>query len=208
MTTRSPCNTDRTGVAKGNGRRAAALLLCLLAVLGGCTKSAGGQVRDSVTRLEQERKPDRLVRAGEAFASVGDATRASQYFAMAIESGGDETLIFPRLLETCIRDKQYRAAAFHAENYLRKHPADTSLRFVVGTLHAAMGDTKMAKEQFQEVLRATPKNSEVCFALAVLYRDGEGDRASADPYFRQYLELEPRGQHAEEARGSLLKAMP
>jgi hypothetical protein len=30
----------------------------------------------------------------------------------------------------------------------------------------------------------------------------------ADEHFRQYLQLDPRGEHAEEATGSLLRSVP
>jgi hypothetical protein len=31
------------------------------------------------------------------------------------------------------------------------------------------------------------------------------DRAEADPYFREYLRLAPTGEHAAEARGSIME---
>lgn len=187
---------------------AVACLSCLvcLALLGGCARP-GSALRDSVERTSRQRDPAKLVEIGEAFAEVGDSTRAAQYFSMAIESGGDETKIFPRLLEVCVRDRQYRAALFYSENYLRRHPDDTMLRFEIGNLQAGMGNVKEARIAYERALRSTPKSPELHYALAVLSRDGEGNLLAADSQFRTYLELAPHGEHAEEARGSLLESV-
>jgi len=180
--------------------------LAWLALASGCARP-GNALRDSVERTARERNPEKLVAIGEAFAEVGDSTRAAQYFSMAIESGGDETRIFPRLLEVCVRDRQFRAALFYSENYLRRHPADGVLRFEIGNLEAGMGNVKEARAEYERALRGAPKSAELHYALAVLSRDGEGNLIAADSQFRAYLELAPQGEHAEEARGSLLESV-
>jgi tetratricopeptide (TPR) repeat protein len=158
--------------------------------------------------VAEERQPDKLVAIGEAYAAVGDSVRAAQYFSLAIDSNGNEQTIFPRLLEMCIRDRQFRAALFYVENYLRRHPNDARLHFLAGSLHAGMGQPKEARARYEESLRKDPANSEVHYALAVLSRDHEGNPAEADTRFREYLKLEPRGAHADEARGGLLRVVP
>jgi Flp pilus assembly protein TadD len=106
-----------------------------------------------------------------------------------------------------VRDKQYRAASLAAENHLRKHPADVSLRFVAGTLHASLGDAVSARRDFEEVIAREPSNAEAHYALAVSLRDDKGDLVAADEHFRHYLKLSPDGAHAEEARGLLLSSV-
>jgi Flp pilus assembly protein TadD len=70
-----------------------------------------------------------------------------------------------------------------------------------------MGESKLARGQYEEALRKEPKNPEIHYALAVLSRDQDGNLGEADTRFREYLKLDPRGSHAEEARGSLLEVV-
>ena len=50
----------------------------------------------------------------------------------------------------------------------------------------------------------------LCDALSfvVMERIGITDAISFDRHFREYLRIEPNGDHAEEARASLLKKVP
>jgi Flp pilus assembly protein TadD len=173
----------------------------------GCASSPGDRVQQNVRTFKSEQKPDRLVAEARAFWNVGDLTRAEQYFAAAIEAGGDETKIIPQLLSVCVQDGRYRVAITYAENHLRRHPSDVSARFVLGTLYAAVGEVPEARTELERVVLARPTEAQAHFALAVLVRD-TGDRVEADRHFREYLRLAPQGAHAEEARASLLHTVP
>jgi tetratricopeptide (TPR) repeat protein len=188
--------------------RASFVVLALLVSLAACTKTPAAQMRDGLAKVEQEHDPERLLRAGKAYALLGDASRAAQYYQLAIDNGGDENTIFPLLLEVCVRDKQYRAAIYYGQNQLRRHPDDVALRFLVASLHGAMGDAKTARALLEDVLKSAPENPEAHYALAVLLRDEEADLTSADQHFREYLKLMPAGPHADEARGALLQGVP
>jgi tetratricopeptide (TPR) repeat protein len=153
-------------------------------------------LREDLNRAALERDPEKLRKTGESWAALGEPGRAAQYFELAIDNGADEARVFPRRLEMLVRDKQYRAASLAAENHLRKHPADVSLRFVAGTLHASLGDAVSARRDFEEVIAREPSNA-----------DDKGDLVAADEHFRQYLKLSPDGAHAEEARGLLLSSV-
>jgi Tfp pilus assembly protein PilF len=181
--------------------------LALLALVACGPPSQGAQVQENVRTFKAEQRADRLVAAGKAFASVGDLTRAEQYFAAAIEAGGDDAKILPMLLSVCVQDGRYRVAITYAETYVRKHPDDVRVRFVLGTMYQGIGESARAKEELERVVDARPKEPQAHFALAVLMRD-EGDRAAADRHFREYLRLAPQGAHAAEARASLLKSVP
>lgn len=172
-----------------------------------CAASPGDRVQQNVKTFKSEQKPDKLVAQARAFAAVGDLTRAEEYFAAAIEAGGDESKIIPFLLAVCVQDGRYRVAINYDENYLRRHPGDVSARFVLGTLYAAVGDAMRAQGELEKVVSARPAEAQAHFALAVLVRD-QGDRAEADRHFREYLRLAPQGAHAEEARASLLHSVP
>ncbi len=55
------------------------------------------------------------------------------------------------------------------------------------------------------MVKDKPDMAPAHFALGVLLRDEQGDLVQADLHFREYLRLDPRGAHVDEARGSLLK---
>lgn len=176
--------------------------------LAACAPSAGERVKSNVKEFNAEQSAKTLIERGRAFASVGDLTRAEQYFAAALDQGGDEKQILPLLLSVCAQDGRYRVAISYAESYLKKHPNDVHARFVLGTLHAAVGNAPEAKVELERVLVQNPGEAQAHFALATVIRDNQGDLTSADHHFREYLRLSPEGTHAEEARASLLKTVP
>ncbi len=173
-----------------------------------CVKTPGAELREGMKVVANERDPNRLVRAAEAFLALGDFARAAQYYLAGLEEGAEERAVVPRLIEVYVRDKQYRAAVHAGENYLQKHPQETPLRFVIANLRAALGDGTTAKKELEQVLREEPANANAHYALAVLLRDAASDLSRADEHFREYLKLLPAGPHADEARGSLLNGVP
>ena len=158
-----------------------------------------------VKSFQADQKPELLFERGKAFASVGDMTRAEEYLAAAMDAGYDPRKVMPLLLDACTRDNRYRVAIQYAENYLRRYPADTNTWFVVGTLHAAMGEAGPAEDALLRVAKARPADPNVQFALGVLYRDLRLDPVRADEHFRAYLRLAPTGEHVGEARANVMK---
>jgi len=177
------------------------------AVVGGCVTPAT-QVKADMATMKKEGGADKLLDRGKAFASVGDTTRAEQYFAAAMASGADERVVVPMLLTVCAQDGRYRVAIQYAETYLKGHPNDLRVRFVLGTLYSAVNEAGPAREALRVVVDARPEDADAHFALGVLLRDSDRDYAGADRQFREYIRLKPRGSHAEEAEASLLKSVP
>ncbi|MBI5537788.1 MAG: tetratricopeptide repeat protein [Deltaproteobacteria bacterium] len=173
-----------------------------------CGPPPGAQVRADVQTMNREQTPDKLFERGKAFASIGDLTRAEQYLAAAVDAGGDPKVIVPMLLRVCVEARRYRAAIDYGENQLKKHPQDLKLRVLLGNLYAAVDEPLHAREQFELVLAQRPDDAEVHYVLAVLLRDTLDDIVQADRHFREYLRINPKGPHADEARGSLLKSVP
>lgn len=173
-----------------------------------CAPTRGEEIAANIKTIQHDQKPARLVEIGKGFASIGDNTRAEEYFAAAIEEGADENEILPLLLRVCVLDGRYRSAIQYAENHLRKSPRDVNTRFVIGSLYSAVGDIDKARDAYERVLDAEPSNADAHFAMAVLLRDTGGDAVLADHHFREYLRLKPRGMHVEEAQASLLKTIP
>jgi tetratricopeptide (TPR) repeat protein len=158
--------------------------------------------------LKEERTADKLLARGRGFAVVGDFTRAEQYLSAAIEAGADVKVALPLLLKVCVAEQRYRAALAYGQPQLEKQPEDYRLRFVVGSLYASIGDRTMAWEHLTQVAQEKPDFAEVHFALGMLWLSGDSDPVSADEHFREYLRLEPQGEHAGEARSHLLRSMP
>jgi tetratricopeptide (TPR) repeat protein len=178
-------------------------------VLAGCGPATPAEkAQADMQTMRAEQTPDKLLDRGRGFAAVGDTTRAEEYLAAALDAGADPKAALPLLLEVCIQTGRYRAAIQHAENQLRRHPDDVRTRFVLGTLYAAVGDNKQAETTLEQVVEIRPNDSKAHYALAVMARDADNDPVKADKHFREYLRLEPNGDHAEEARASLLKKVP
>lgn len=174
----------------------------------GCGPTRGEEIQANLKTIQRDHRPERLVEIGKGFASIGDNTRAEEYFAAAIDQGADEHEILPLLLRVCVLDGRYRSAIQYAENHLRKSPRDVNTRFVVGSLYSAVGEVDKARESYEKVLEVEPSNADAHFAMAVLLRDTGGDALLADHHFREYVRLKPAGPHAEEAEASLLKTVP
>jgi tetratricopeptide (TPR) repeat protein len=178
-------------------------LILAITVLGACA-SKNAQMKATMDTFNSERTPDRLIARGKAFAALGDTTRAEEYYAAALENGGDEREVMKLLLEVCVRDGRYRAAIEYARPYMQRHPDDVRCRYVLGTLYQAVSEPKNARSELEIVVKSLPEEAEPHFALAMVLRDDERDLVAAEDQFREYLRLAPNGNHAEEARASLM----
>jgi tetratricopeptide (TPR) repeat protein len=189
--------------------RMAALFLATVAVsTAGCGASRADRVRETEKTVAREQTPEKLFERGKLFARVGDYTRAAQYLNGALDAGAPPDEVLPVLMKVYIVSGRFRLAIQAGEQQLTKTPEAHALRFLVGTLYAAIGDNDRARENLERVVRAQPGHAEAHYALAVLLRDGANDLVGADEHFRAYLKLEPNGPHAEEAKGSLLQEVP
>jgi len=170
--------------------------------LGACApkKPAAQAKLEAIAREEQ---PEKLIRRGKTFASVGDYTRAEQYFVQAMEQGANPRVVMPWLLDACAADGRYRLAIKYAEEHLTKSPNDTGARFVLGALYSAVGESELAEKTLRRVVADAPKEADPHYALATLLRDVHHDSVGANTEFLSYLHLAPSGPHAPEARAAL-----
>jgi len=182
--------------------------LCAALLSAGCAGNSNAEMNARVAAIERAREPSEALKKAQAFASVGDLTRAEQYLRLAISSGADEREVMPLLVQVCVRDQRYLDAVQHVEGYLKHHPDDDRLRFVLASLEAAVGNHERAHAEYEKVLTREGNNAEVHYALAVMLRDSLASFAQADLHFREYLRLRPKGDHAEEARAALLEVVP
>jgi tetratricopeptide (TPR) repeat protein len=173
----------------------------------GCAKSPQQRAQHDLEVVRDETRPDRLQARGEAAAMAGDLTRAEQYFVAAIKSGGDEGILTKRLLVVCITDGRYPAAASYGEDYLRRHPGDTDVRYAISTVYIGLGDLPRARQGLERVVFERPDIADAHYALASVLRDEGAPLLDADAQFREYIRLSPNGEYAEAARASLLKSV-
>ncbi len=185
----------------------ACLLALPLLVCGACARTPGAEMERRAEIAQREGEPVRLLARARAFAHIGDYTRAEQYIDAARLSGADPDELLPLLLEVCIKDKRYRSAVQHSEDYLRKRPGAHRVRFMLATLHVGLGAPETARRELERVLRAAPDHAAAHYMLALVLRD-IGHPAAADDHFREYLRLEPDGRHAESAESALLSRVP
>lgn len=192
----------RAPVSRGVAALSSVLSVLALAACG--PPAQAENIKADVATYNREHTAEKLVDRGKGFAAVGDYLRAEEYLADAMAQGADPRKVMPLLLEVCIKEQRYRLAAQYARDYLVSHPNDVRVRLVLASLYAATEDSKLAKAEFERVLEARPRDAQAHYALAVLLRDAEQDPVGADAHFREYLRLDPKGPHAEEAKSSVL----
>jgi len=184
-------------------RRFAPLVVSLLCACGGGGPDPATDPRRTYAEMKKAQTPEKLVEQGKGYASLGDTTRAEQYFSMALNAGGDEATIVPLVVAVCVRDGRYELAIEYAHRYTQKHPNDVRMRYLLGTLYGAIGDVEHAKGELEFVIASKPEAAEPHWALGKLLHDDGKDPALAESQFKEYLRLAPTGSHAEEAHGLL-----
>jgi tetratricopeptide (TPR) repeat protein len=174
---------------------------------GGCGGAAAQQERERQS-VAKAASAAELTKRGETAASVGDMTRAEQYFAAALGAGGEEKFLVQRLLVVCVADERYPVAIKYADEYLERHPGDVDISFASASLHAAVSDWASARRLLEFVLRKRPNWSEAHFALATVLRAQDDSPGLADVHDLEYLKLSPNGPLAERARARLTGGTP
>lgn len=177
----------------------------------GCGASApthGGDAAPWTSHEGRPRRAESLVRAADRFARQGDSIRAEQYLLAALEEGAPEAEIVPQLVVLCVEASRLRAAVEYAEDYLRSHPGDVSLRFLMATALVALARPDAARVALEEVLRLRPDHASAHYVLGSLLLDSLlldslGRPERAEFHLRRYLELAPDGAHAAELRAWL-----
>lgn len=178
------------------------LLLGCIAVPSGCHRAALHPGPDLQAELSAVSVDDLLFLAA-SHARTGDLLRAEQYLSTARQRGHDEATVVYWLVRVCVAASRYQSALGHATNYLRDHPSDWALRFVVATIHEALGDIARAQSELERIVGAEPFMPLPHYRLAMLYRTRHADQDRARLHLEEYLRLTPEGPHAAEVRSVL-----
>jgi Flp pilus assembly protein TadD len=170
----------------------------------GCGGASANEDRaHNLAIMKKEERPEKLLAEARAYAAVGDTTRAEQYLADAMAHGADESVVIPQLIKVCVRDGRYELAIEYAQRYTTRHPSDVRVRFLLGTLYAAIGDGEHAQHELEYVVSVKPNDPDPHWALAKVLQEVKKDPVMAGDQFREYLRLAPTGAHAEEARATI-----
>ena len=159
----SELNEIRTPMAHFNP-----FLLIAAILLVACGNASIPDGRQPSTARDEQRSTVELVSNGREAASRGDAVRAEQYLSLAIEQGADRRRVMPLLLEACLKSSHLRAALNHAEPYLREHPEDDALRYLVANIHVSLGQFVPAKRELGLLLQKNPRNPDGHYLLGIL----------------------------------------
>jgi len=179
---------------------AATFLMALAIALPACGAAATGPT-DAAVPQPSARDAAELYAEGRNAASRGDSVRAEQYLSLAVEHGFSLDRALPLLLEVCLSNSRLRAALNHADPYLRNHPQNTALRYLVATIHLGLGEDESARLELEQLLRDAPRDSDAHYLLGVL--DQANHAESAREHFRAYLATAPTGRRANDVRGRL-----
>jgi tetratricopeptide (TPR) repeat protein len=195
---------DEVRTLTANGREGAVGFSTLLVpvLLAACSAPAQ---KPAETARAQLKDSQLLVERGRAYGELGDYTRAEQYLGAALSAGARPDAVLPHLLSACVGAGHLRLASEYAEQQLARDPANAHLRFLTGALHAQLGNRATARHHLEQAAAELPNDPNVQFSVATFFRDDLHDRVDADPYFRGYLNLAPKGEHANEAEASLME---
>jgi len=193
-------NDHTRGLRKPFTVRLWPVAIAVASLLAGCGAGSGPIVA-APNANPDSRDAAVLFANGREAAERGDAIRAEQYLSLALARGYERSVIIPLLLQVCIAGSHLRAALNHAEPYLRQHPDDQRLRYLVATIHLGLGQREEARTNLEQLLRANPDYADAHFLLGVL--ESEEDESEARVHLLRCLELAPNGEHAPEVRGRL-----
>ncbi|HEX7478393.1 MAG TPA: tetratricopeptide repeat protein [Polyangiales bacterium] len=182
-------------------RPKSALAACVALALFGCTaaRPAHPTARPTVPATLAER----YLQTGDAYLQRGDLLRAEQYFASAVQAGYPQIRALPRLLRACLAAGRVRAALGYAQSYLLDAPMDPAARYLVASLHVALGQPIEAHAELLQVVEERPDYAPAHYLLAALSREDLPDPRTARSELATYLQLAPSGPHAAEARAWL-----
>jgi tetratricopeptide (TPR) repeat protein len=101
--------------------------------------------------------------------------------------------------QEALKRLESRMEAAPAENDATKKSADD---LEAGETYLARNDYDAARERFEEALRLTPENPKACFRLAQSLQ-GLQRPEPARSYYQKYLDLDPHGPYAADARKAI-----
>lgn len=177
-----------------------ALALPCSLVVGCASASSPAQTPRTVRTPESSME---LLAAGKRAMGHGDDVRAEHYLTLAMGDEHTSREALQLLMETCIRAARYSAALGHAKRYLHRHAEDVDLRYLVATLHDALGQPRLARQELTRVLTVEPSHGDAHYLAAHIFHQAGNEPIRARFHGERYLEVEPGGEHAPEITAML-----
>jgi pilus assembly protein CpaF len=151
------------------------LLLIGLFTMAGCASERHPETPAEAAReVARDVTPERLEEFGDVATELGDMTRAEEYYAAALRRGGEAQRLTRKLVVSCVADSRYPLARVHAAEYVRRHPGDTRMRYILASLELASGNREQAVAEYTHVVHERPDFAAARFALGTLLLTGQG----------------------------------
>jgi tetratricopeptide (TPR) repeat protein len=139
-----------------------------------------------------------LFERGLALIAEGDSVRAEQYLAASLTEGHDWRQALPPLLKVCLMGSRLRAGLNYANPYLRSHPDEIWLRYLIATVYLGLGQPLRAREHLHAIRGKEPYLARTEYLLGQTEWEGFGNASAAADHFREYLRVDPEGDNARE----------
>jgi hypothetical protein len=85
--------------------------------------------------------------------------------------------VLPLLLDACLKSSHLRAALNHAEPYLRQHPENDALRYLVANIHVSLGQVMLAKRELGLLLQRHLENADAHYLMGIIESSTDLDLA-------------------------------
>lgn len=171
-------------------------LLCVSSACATATATSGGNEQQNIDPLTRVSGRE-LYERGEQLAHNGDPIRAEQYVSSAVQRGYPLRKALPLLLRLCVATSRLSAALQYATPYLRLHPDDYHLRYLVAAVQLGLGRAAEARRELELVVRQAPDFADAHYMLGVVLRD-QGDAPGAAREFAAHQRVNPNGLHGAE----------
>ncbi len=172
-------------------------LLLLPLVFGACAHT---KPQPTTPRTLHDIPAEALFARAQELAESGEYVPAEQFLQAARTRGYPEEQVVKELVKVCLAGSRFDSALGHAVPFLERNPEAWELRQVVATIYIAMGQSREARDELDELMQQRPEEAAPHYLMAVVMRDEFRDEDQAAAHFGQYLGLAPTGSHAPEVR--------
>lgn len=177
----------------GSARRFGWLLVAALGV-----SACGAAPAAPAEAPPQAPSAEALAAQGRSFAKAGDGVRAEQYLVAALRAGARAEQLLPELLRVCIVAGRLQSALGHALPYLKAHPDEVALRYLVATIYLGLEQAPKALQELERISSTDPHHAPSAYLAGAIAWDVYGDAKAARRHFERYLRLAPRGAQVPE----------
>lgn len=149
----------------------------------------------------QEETSAQLFKRGQTAIQAGDFVRAEQYLTLALADPSFQRPALKLLIHACIQSGHLWVIVNQTEAYLRSHPDDDTLRYLLATTEETMGHRAEAMKHLRLILSHDPSYVDAHYLIGILKLSEAPDESLH--HFETCLTLAPQGPHAQELKGRI-----